>query len=169
MRKLLLLLTLLVSISSCDKKKQEAPAGCNVSSIEEGNKGRVSITQGVYGTIWFTEGNCMPGVGGTPDCRTCPVSRELRIYEYTVMNDVELSTKGGGFFSRFNTRLVATTRSDANGFFQLTLAPGTYTMAVVEDGLLYANRFDRGTGIFPISVGTGVSQEDFPITYKAVF
>lgn len=169
MRKLLLIATLFLSTSSCDKNDQEAPAGCDVTSIEEGNKGRVSITQGVYGTVWFTEGNCMPGVGGFPSCRTCPVARELRIYEYTMMSDAVVSSKGVPFFTRFNTRLVATTRSDDNGFFQLTLPPGRYTMAVVEGDLLYANRFDRGDGIFPITIGTGVQQEDFPITYKAVF
>ncbi len=134
---------------------------------------KIKITQGIFGTISFTEGNCMPGpmpVSGPLDCRTCPVIRTVRIYKYTtISNAIKVNNQAGQFYERFTTDLITETKSDANGFFQLTLPAGIYTMVVVEKGLLYAAFGDGQGGINPITVGTGTTETNFPIKYKAVF
>jgi|GEM_PF-1092853 len=130
---------------------------------------KISVSQGIYGTISFTEGNCMPGPGPR-DCSTCPVSRTVKIYRYTTNNDAtRASNHVANFYERFTTELVAETKSDANGFYQLTLPPGTYTMVVVEKGLLYAELGDGQGGIQPITVATGKTEVNFGIKYKAAF
>ena len=150
--------TLEDDLSSCANSEGFAP-------IDD----KIKITQGIFGTISFTEGNCMPGLGPR-DCRTCPVIRTVRIYKYTtISNAIKANNQAGEFYERFTTDLVAETKSDANGFFQLTLPAGNYTMVVVENGLLYAAFGDGQGGINPITVGTGRIETNFPIKYKAAF
>ncbi len=52
------------------------------------NAYKVSIKQGVWGNVWFWEGNFMPGDGNTSG-KITPVVREIYIYEATKFNEVE--------------------------------------------------------------------------------
>ena len=112
----------------------------------------------------------MPTIGpGLTSCRTCPVKRKVQIYNYRLLSDAVRTANSYVFFERLNTTLIAETESDANGFFQVALQPGTYTMVVVENGKLYASSGDGQGGINPFTVGTGVKNVDMRITYKAVY
>ena len=128
------------------------------------NAARVSVTQGLWGDVWFWEGDFMP---------TCPsgsvvaVGREMRIHELASLSDV-VRDGFGAFYSQVNTSLVATVWSDADGFFQAALPPGQYSVFSVEDSLLYANGFDGVGHIFPVEVKDGeVTGVTFNITYLA--
>lgn len=127
------------------------------------NLDRVSITQGIWGDVWFWDGNFMPPCGsGT----VTAVGREMRIYELARIGDVV--SAGGGFFEDVHTPLVATVWSDAQGFFQMALPPGDYSVFSVEDSLLYANRFDGSGAVYPVEVRAGeVTGIRFDIDYKA--
>jgi hypothetical protein len=136
----------------------------------------VTISRGVYGNVLFTEGNCMPLIIDTTppnglQCRTYPVVRKVRIYKYTQQKDAiqPPSSMSGEFYSRFRTLLVAEIETDICGFFQISLPQGKYSMAVVENGLLYANGSDSQGGIHPFTVGNGVIRTDLNITYKAIY
>jgi hypothetical protein len=112
----------------------------------------VIITEGAWGEVWFWQGDFMP-VCPTGTIR--PVVREVLFYELTVLDSV-VQAGSGGFYTQVNSKLVATTQSNARGFFELRLAPGTYSVFVrEEDTLLYSNRFDGQGRIFPVVIKKG--------------
>ena len=165
-----LLSLVLVSCEKQNNAKHASADECNKSAGYVPVETKISVSQGVYGIVHFTQGNCMPTGGpGLTNCRTCPVKRKVRIYSYSLLSDAVRSANSYDFFERLNTTLIAETESDANGFFQVTLQPGTYTMVVVENGKLYANGGDGQGGINPFTVGTGIKNVDMRITYKAVY
>lgn len=157
-----LLLCILVGCES-----QNVETTCQLPNMAAAVSG-ISITQGVYGLVTFTEGNCMPGMGSSGSCKTCPVKRTVRFYEYTLPQDA-VPSGVAGFYTSFRTRLVAQAESDLTGVFQVSLPQGTYSMVVVEDGKLYANGGDGQGGIHPVTVEQGTKRQDFAITYKAVY
>lgn len=168
MTRFFLLAILFTGVLSCRKDESFDLETCNNFQTEEVTESRVTVTQGVYGVISFTQGDCMPGIS-IGACITCPVERMVRFYEYTTMSDVIADDNQGGFFTLFKTRLIAATTSDIYGFYELSLPPGTYSVVVVENGKLYANASDGQGGINPVTVGTGKLKVNFPITYKAAF
>ena len=136
---------------------QEAGSGMNwmnnIVELSKHNEKKISITEGIWGTVILREGNCMPGVVGR--CFYYPVKREVLVYEYTKLNEtVQLSTSP--FYSEVFTKLIATTISDEEGFFEIGLAPGKYSVFVKEKLYLYSNLFDGSGGINPAIVETSV-------------
>lgn len=133
------------------------------------------MTQGVTGTVLFWKGDFMPGMDreGRPDGRggrKIPVVRDVCIYELTDMSMVEQAPDYSPFYSRINSKLVAQTRSDSNGFFQVELPPGRYSCFVKEDSMFYANMFDGGGNILPFEVKKdSVTHIVIDITYEATF
>ena len=97
-----------------------------------------------------------------------PVVREVLFYELTGLDSVVMASPGGPFYTRVMSRLVATTQSNARGFFQVRLDPGTYSVFVREDTLLYSNLFDAEGHIFPVVVRNGEATGiRFNITYAS--
>lgn len=160
----LIIFLVLFMLQGCEDRLGSAN-NCKINNPEEA----VSISQGVFGNITFTEGNCMPGIGANRSCQTCPVRRMVRFYEITLEKDAVRAEPPGSFYLSFSTRLVGETESNLNGFYQINLPPGKYTMVVVEEGKLYASFFDGDGSINPITVMSGKKLADFSITYKAVF
>jgi len=96
------------------------------------------------------------------------VKRTVYVYELTTFSDVE-QIDHTSFFSAINTKLVTIVESDNEGFFQIELETGNYSLFVKEDGKLYSNLFDSN-GIFPVNIDLDqVSEVRFNITYKATF
>ncbi len=97
------------------------------------------------------------------------VGREMRIHKLTSLQDVT-PVGSGPFYQDVNTPLVATTWSDAKGFFQVALPTGQYSLFAVEDSLLYANGFDGVGNICPVQVDSGmVTGVVFSINYRALY
>ncbi len=120
---------------------------CNMQSVKELNSKKVTISQGVWGTVSLRQGNCMPMVGSqSTTCSECPIKREVRVYAYTTTQDAEPNT-GIKSFDGFKTQLIRIINADENGFFQATLPNGKYSVVFVEEGKLYANNFDGFGGI----------------------
>jgi len=112
------------------------------------NQNKISITEGIWGTLVKTEGNCMPVIDFR-FCKQYPVKREIVIYEYTKMGETRHEfTK----FFEIYTNLIATITCDEEGFFELALEPGKYSVFVREGEYLYANLFDGQGGIVPVTV-----------------
>ncbi len=99
------------------------------------NSAKVTIKNGVWGTVSFMEGNCMPIIGLNTTCKNCPVRRIVRIYQYTTENQ---AIKSGiiSFYDSFSTQLIKEVETDDNGFFQTELSAGEYTMVIIENGKL---------------------------------
>ena len=55
------------------------------------------------------------------------------------------------------------------GFFQTELPVGKYTIAIVENGKLYANGGDGLGGLSPFTHTNGQTNVNVTLTYKAVF
>ncbi len=141
---------------------------CGPVKTPERNDDKVTIDQGIWGDVWYMEGNFMPVC---PSGTVTAVAREIRIHVLTHMDDV---TEGpiayAPFYSEINTDLVATVWSGSDGFFEVELPPGEYSLFVVEDTLFYANRFDGLGHINPVEVlENEVAEILFEINYEASY
>ncbi|MBX7126251.1 MAG: hypothetical protein K1X47_11200 [Cyclobacteriaceae bacterium] len=104
--------------------------------------------QGIEGRITLVSGNQMPGPGKV-NAPPQGVRREIRVYEVANQGQV---TGNGRFYSEVRTRLVASGRSKKNGKYKIKLKPGFYSVFVLEDNQLYANRTDGDGMIQPVTV-----------------
>jgi hypothetical protein len=128
------------------------------------NGDRVTIEQGIWGDVWFWEGDFMPPC---PTGSVTAVARELRIHALTGIDEVEPAGYSA-FYTAVHTELVAATWSDTTGFFEVELEPGWYSVFAVEDTFCYASLFGGGGLIWPVHVVEGeVAEILFDINYLA--
>ena len=161
---------LLVFLNCYKDKKTIQIIDCNIQDVYSENAKKVTITNGVWGTVSSMEGDCMPVIQpSTNSCKTCAVKRLVKIYEYTLLSNAISSENSNVFFDRFNTPLVAQVTTDEKGFYQVTLPAGQYSIVVVENGKLYANSFDGQGGINPLTFTNGRQNFNITMTYKAAF
>lgn len=161
--KLLILMCLVGILISCDDAP-EPKLSCYSESDPPRNTEKVTIEQGIWGDIWFWSGDFMPIGRG----EICQVVRKVLIYELTTIEEVD---KVGytPFYTEIHTNLITSVYSNNQGFFQVELDPGTYSVFVEEEDKFYSNLFSS-QGIFPVTVESGkVSELRFDITYEATF
>ena len=169
MNRLFTIVVLAILLNSCHK--DNAPQnGCNIQQVYSDNAKKVTISNGLWGTVSSVEGNCMPTIPpSTNSCKNCPVQRTVKIFQYTLLSNVTRSGNSAVFFDSFNSPLVAQVDTDENGFFQVDIPAGHYSVAVVEDGKLYANSLDGQGGLNPVTIASGTQNLNIAMTYKAVF
>jgi hypothetical protein len=123
----------------------------------------------VHGKVTFWEGDFMPPASGT----VLPVRRPIFVFEKTPVAQTVQSLSGGSFYSFVLSRLVDTTESGEDGYYQIALPPGDYSLFVLErSGDFYANEFGGVGGVYvnPVTVQANQTVEkDINITYKATF
>jgi uncharacterized protein YegP (UPF0339 family) len=166
--KLLILLWMLVWVMACNKPQKARIPCCDIEAVYALNQTKTSVQQGIWGTVSEMQGNCMPTVGGQSTCSHCPVTRKVQVYGYTLVNQAVLTNRPG-FYASFNTPLLAETMADKDGFYQLNLPAGNYSVVIVENGQLYASGSDGWGGIGAIQVGSGSQKLNLLLTYRAVF
>lgn len=169
MKRLPVLLLIMAVFPGCDKddEKEEQP-GCDMEQTYTDNEQKVTTATGIYGTIAFMEGNCMPMVGPGSTCKTCPVKRTIRIYEYTLKSQAT-PQNATIFYDSFSTLLIKELETDEEGFFQTELPPGKYTIVTIENGKLHASGSDGQGGLNPFT-HTGVKQRlNLTLHYNAAF
>lgn len=137
---------------------------CPGDRLPPRNYDKVTIEQGIWGDVWFWEGDFMPPC---PTGTVTAVSREIRIHELTSMDQVVVHPESHpAFYSAVASSLIATTWSDADGFFEVELDVGTYSVFVIEESLYFANGYDGYGNIWPVEVVEGeVSETLFRIDY----
>ncbi len=128
---------------------------CDMMAIQQSNSARVTIANGVWGTVSLKQGDCMPTTSKTSTCSACPVEREVRIYSYTTLQDIEPATDNPSLAKSFKTQLIKTVMADDQGFYQADLPAGKYSVVIVEDGNLYLNVLDNEGGISPVTIAQG--------------
>ncbi|TVR42713.1 MAG: carboxypeptidase regulatory-like domain-containing protein [Bacteroidia bacterium] len=182
----LIILMILASMKSCDEEKgHDAENGYhaengmdadrwvnNVPALLTYNESKITISEGLAGTVIFIEGNCMPMISpeGKPvdACKRYPVRRMVHIHKYTHRSQAEQA--GSGFYTRIHTERVSSVETDATGFFQVSLPPGNYSLFVEEEESLYANLWDGHGGIHPVNIQKGeVLVTRLEISYAATF
>ncbi|MGC1632590.1 MAG: hypothetical protein WA749_10815, partial [Gelidibacter sp.] len=88
--------------------------------------------------------------------------REVYVYELTTRSEAE-QIDYTSFYTGISTKLVTVVASDNDGFFQIELETGNYSLFIKEDGMFYANVFNE-IGIFPVTIETdNVSEARFDI------
>lgn len=129
------------------------------------NNDKVTISQGLWGDVWFWEGDFMPMI--SPSCASGTITavvREIYIHELTTFDDVD--EESPTFYSSINTPLIAVAQSDTDGFFEVELSPGSYSVFAKEGDLYYANGFGHYGEIYPIEVVlNNLTEIRFDITY----
>jgi len=147
---------------ACDISSPDPHPGCPGTEWPPRNGDKVTIAQGVWGDVWFWEGDFMPPC---PTGTVTAVARELRIHELTGIDQVEPAGYST-FYTAVHTELVATVWSDTIGFFEVELEPGWYSLLAVEDTSYYASLFGGGGLVWPVEVREGeVSETLFDINY----
>ena len=130
---------------------------------------QITITQGVWGNVWFWEGDFMPVIyPALPTGTITPVVREIYVHTLTPRDSVS-QVGYSPFYYEIYTQLVTTTWSNSTGFFEVALPPGGYSFFVREDSLFYANR-DDGAYILPATVvDDSVTKVQIDIDYMATW
>lgn len=135
------------------------------------NHEKVSITQGVWGNVWFWEGNFMPTTDNSSDGTITPVERKIYIYEATRLDSVIINADFGAvFYDSIATKQIAQVESDKSGFYQIELPPGKYSVFVKEDSLFYGSEGDSEGYLMLAQVYTNsVTKRQIDIDYKAAY
>ena len=146
MKKILLVVLAMLSLVACEKKSDvETP-------IES-----PTLTQGIYGQVKERYGNWEPVWDPNDNSRGYrPIVRDIYVYEYTTIKDFDQSYIDCLYpADKMPKPLVATTTSKENGFYQLQLEPGKYSVFMLEEGNMYAPGKDDYGGLNPITIGVG--------------
>jgi hypothetical protein len=167
MRKLVLISLLIAFLFSCNKETPKKD-GCDIQRTLNENAAKLTITNGLWGTISSIEGDCMPVVPpATSNCTHCPVQRTIRIYPYTTTSQANGTAP---LYDSFTTSVVAEVPTDAQGFFQVDIPAGHYSIAIVENGKLYVGTMDGQGGLCPVVFNGGTAMNvNIAMTYKAAF
>lgn len=124
----------------------------------------VNISQGMYGKVLLRTGNCMPGPGDQErenDCEASPVETTVYVREPTTRDNMESQ------YLAEESNLVKQVGTNEEGFYEVELAPGTYSVFVEDDGKEYCNRSDGQGRMCPVKVGDGTIRHDIEIDHAA--
>ena len=132
----------------------------NISDILENNDSKITIDQGISGTVIYMEGNFMPVVISGPDDLSLydfgisiPLQKTVQLYEYATSPDVRYSDTSSVFIDSIGTNMISETTSDAEGFYQLSVSDtGTYSIFVIYDGKHFVEYWSSGQGINTIKI-----------------
>ena len=138
-----------------------------VEELQMYNKQKVTVREGICGTLIQAEGNCMPMVDWeNTTCKNYPIKRKILIYERTKYD--QIVQEDGPFYSESKTKLVATTESNDEGFYEVKLSPGKYSVFVEEKGFLYGRIYDGEGYIGSVEVESAkVSENNLMIDYAS--
>ena len=138
-------------------------AGCTKLQTEP------TIQEGIYGSVIERYGDWMPTIGQYPKGGERPIKREVYVYEYTKMSDVKSFGYVHFDMDTMPTALVARTQSSKNGFFEIALPAGTYSVFIEDEGKLYCSSGDGQGGLNPITVKSGEAHEVTLVLDHAVY
>lgn len=161
---LLLFFLILLVLSGCEDFLSD-----NGNYFPPDNQNKVTIKQGVWGNVWFWEGNFMPTTDNSSNGKITAVERKIYIYEATRIDSVIRDSIRRTFIKEINSNYVNEVASDKDGFFQIVLPPGKYSFFVKEDSLFFANQSD-GEHLMPAEVNSNkVVKRQIDINYKAIY
>lgn len=134
------------------------------------NSYKVTITEGVWGNVWFWEGNFMPSIDNSSNGIIIPVIREIYVYEATRFDSVEIDSNNSVFIRSIYSNFITKVNSDDGGFFQIALPVGKYSFFVKEDSLFFANEGDNDGYLMSAEVNANkVTKRQINIDYKAAY
>jgi len=136
-----------------------------------------SIPEGIKGRVSVQEGNMMPGPGKKND-NTNNINNkkddgkriQCTVYIYAVTTGAQAEGEGP-LYKAIHQPLVAKVKTDAKGFFQCKLAPGTYSVFTGEENGQFFASLSNGKGeLNPVEVVKGkVTVCDIVVNHRAVY
>lgn len=139
-----------------------------IPELQVHNTGKITIKEGVTGTLSYKEGDCMPMVGGpNTSCKEYPVKGIIRLYSYTLENEVKRDSEHN--IIAINSKLVASAQTDIEGFYQLKVPPGNYSLVMEYKGKLYNFSSDGNGGLQPVTVVLNTAITAHAVIDKAVY
>lgn len=145
MKKLLSKNVLIISVmiwavgfcSACSRKDEISP----------------TINQGIYGKVIERYGNWMPVEDPDPSTKgERPIVTEVYVYECTNISDFENAPTRNYQIDKMPKPLVEKVRSEKNGFYQVALKEGKYSVFILDGDKLFANSFDDKGNIRPVTI-----------------
>ena len=123
---------------------------------------------GAKGFVYLVSGNQMPSPDQAP---SKPKGLKTTLYIYGLTNINDVSRQGNSaFYNEITTAQVKQVETDENGYFNVTLNPGRYSLFVKKGELYYSSQFDEKNNIHPIEVKRGKTTEViFNANYDAVY
>ncbi|HKC69873.1 MAG TPA: hypothetical protein VKG26_16675 [Bacteroidia bacterium] len=145
---IILLVNVLLFLNSCAKDPSVTKSNLNIDYSKF-----VTIKHGLWGSCTYLTGDCMPMIGGNSSCKSEPVKRTIYVYAPTVDSQaVQIGGPNSSFYSQINTQLIAQTQSEDNGFYQISLQPGRYTILILEQGKYYCMDWGGQHQLAPVTV-----------------
>ncbi len=121
------------------------PEPVNIEDVILDNMAKITISQGIAGTVIYKEGNFMPPV--VPGSGVIyPLSRKVYLYDYAQVFNLPL----GHFIEpdSVTSTLLSQIKSDINGFYQFNISDtGIYSIFVKENGKYYNDYMDGSHGV----------------------
>lgn len=146
----ILCIILLATLCSCTRENWAN----KTDQLYRQNKKYITIKQGVWGTVTRRTGDWMPYLGerksGGPN--EVPIKSKVRAYEPVSLADFEREGISIYNITDVPSKLVAETTSDRNGFFEMNLQPGEYSLFVTYNGETQAYGFDGIGNIGKIAI-----------------
>ena len=107
--------------------------------------------QGIEGQVQQLKGDQMPSPDLPVTGRGRPYACKLAIFEPTKISQTQL-LENGPYYQKINSKLVKLVNTDSLGRFKVKLAPGRYSVFIVEGNNYYATIQDGDGTIGPVNV-----------------
>lgn len=157
--------TIILILSGCEDFFSDSG-----NNLPPDNEYKVTIQQGVWGNVWFWEGNFMPSTDNSSDGKITAVVRNIYVYEATRYDSVLVDSTKAIFIQEIYSNFIEQITSDKDGFFQIALPPGKYSFFVKEDSLYFANESDGDGYLMSAEViPNTVVKRQIDINYEAVY
>lgn len=146
MKRILLIALAMLSLMACENKEKK-------NDVETPTEAP-TITQGIYGQVRERYGNWQPVLDPNDKNRGYrPIVRDIYVYEYTTLFDFDQRYYDYIIpADKMPKPLVATTTSKENGFYQIQLEPGKYSVFILDNGSMRANWDDENGGLQPVTI-----------------
>lgn len=124
------------------------------------SKDTLTIGEGVYGTVIERYGDWMPGAVSR-DRGERPVKREVYVYAKTTIQDLLEVNVYGPYVApdRMPVPFVAKTSSSRQGFYQIQLPAGEYSIFILDQGKLQINWGDGYGWMCPLIIEAGQTRK----------
>ena len=122
----------------------------------------------MYGIVIERYGDWKPGSSANHGERT--IACDVYVYEYTTLADFNDAVFVNYPIDAMPRPFVAKTRSNVKGFYEVNLAPGTYSIFLLDDGKLKSGgEVDAYGGINPITINPNENIEKRLVLDHAVY
>jgi len=168
----LILVALLLLGGSVMYAQKAAETVSNMSKRARLSRELGKNVSGITGKVTELSGNNMPSTNKTTKSFGKAVSRVVAVYPLATDLDFMLDSLNPSFYlgSKLLNPVAIVKSSSINGFFQIHLKPGLYSVLLIENGKLYANSYDGAMHINPVEVVKGKKTRiDLLLDYKASY